>query len=193
VGWGQGFPWVASPRAAGRVSLVHGAASPMAHPFSSLPRPGNARDSCPLSSLGGAAPPPAISSPTPLRDGAQQPRHLPLLRLAATAVRVPSARQNVEGDVLLQHRRRSSVVCCFCAAPSATPLKPVVRKPPLPLLLLDIYKYFFVCSVKMLNCCVCLIAASGRRRASRLAGSMECRAMWAAHASSHDSFRLIDL
>ncbi|ONM32325.1 hypothetical protein ZEAMMB73_Zm00001d041057 [Zea mays] len=98
----------------------------MAHPFSSLPRPGNARDSCPLSSLGGAAPPPAISSPTPLRDGAQQPRHLPLLRLAATVVRVPSARQNVEGDVLLQHRRRSSVVCCFCAAPSATPLKPVL-------------------------------------------------------------------
>jgi hypothetical protein len=42
-----------------------------------------------------------------------------LLRLAATATRVPSVQQNVEGDVLLQHRRRSSVGCCFCAAPSS--------------------------------------------------------------------------
>jgi hypothetical protein len=39
-----------------------------------------------------------------------------LLRLAATAARVPSVRQNVVGDVLLQHRRRSLVGCCFCAA-----------------------------------------------------------------------------
>jgi hypothetical protein len=45
----------------------------------------------------------------------------------------------------------------------------------------------------MLNRCVCLIAASGRRRASRLARSTKCRAMWTAHASSPDSFRLIDL
>ncbi|ONM00975.1 hypothetical protein ZEAMMB73_Zm00001d030453 [Zea mays] len=35
--------------------------------------------------------------------------------------------------------------------------------------------------------------ASGRRCASRLARSTKCRAMWTAHASSHDSFRLIDL
>jgi hypothetical protein len=75
-----------------------------------------------------------------------------------------------------------------CAAPSATPSEPVVRKPRCPCCY-----YFFVCSVKMLNCCVCLIAASGRRRASRLARSMKCRAMWAAHAPSHDSFRLIEL
>eukprot|EP00267_Zea_mays_P044093 XP_020396272.1 uncharacterized protein LOC100857071 isoform X2 [Zea mays] len=31
--------------------------------------------------------------------------------------------------------------------------------------------------------------ASGRRRASRLARSMKYRAMWTAHASSHDPFR----
>jgi hypothetical protein len=52
---------------------------------------------------------------------------------------------------------------------------------------------FFLCSVKLLNCCVCLIAASGRHRASCLARSTKCRAMWTAHASSPDSFRLIDL
>ncbi|ONM00951.1 hypothetical protein ZEAMMB73_Zm00001d030408 [Zea mays] len=35
--------------------------------------------------------------------------------------------------------------------------------------------------------------ASGRHRASCLARSTKCRAMWTAHASSPDSFRLIDL
>ncbi|AQK62572.1 hypothetical protein ZEAMMB73_Zm00001d013155 [Zea mays] len=35
--------------------------------------------------------------------------------------------------------------------------------------------------------------ASGRRRASRLARLTKCRAMWTTHASSPDSFRLIDL
>jgi hypothetical protein len=55
------------------------------------------------------------------------------------------------------------------------------------------YHIFLVCSVKMLNRCVCLIAASCRRHASRLARSTKCQAMWIAHASSHDSFRLIDL
>ncbi|AQK78545.1 hypothetical protein ZEAMMB73_Zm00001d035223 [Zea mays] len=35
--------------------------------------------------------------------------------------------------------------------------------------------------------------ASGRRRASRLARSTKCQAMWTTHASSPDSFRLIDL
>jgi hypothetical protein len=76
-----------------------------------------------------------------------------------------------------------------CVAPSATPSKPMVRKPLLPLLL----SHFFVCSVKMLNRCVCLITASGRRHTSRLARSTKCRAMWTAHASSPDSFRLIEL
>jgi hypothetical protein len=75
-----------------------------------------------------------------------------------------------------------------CAAPSATPSKPVVRKPCCPCCY-DIFLF----SIKMLNCCVCLIAASGRRRASRLARSTKCRAMWTAHASNPDSFRLIDL
>ncbi|ONM17795.1 hypothetical protein ZEAMMB73_Zm00001d003828 [Zea mays] len=42
-----------------------------------------------------------------------------LLRLAATAARVPSVRQNVEGDVWLQHRRRSPVGRCFAQPPIA--------------------------------------------------------------------------
>jgi hypothetical protein len=41
-----------------------------------------------------------------------------LFRLAATAARVPSVRQNVEGDVLLQHRRRSPVGRCFAQPPN---------------------------------------------------------------------------
>ncbi|XP_020406405.1 WAS/WASL-interacting protein family member 1-like [Zea mays] len=48
-----------------------------------------------------------------------------LLRLAATAVRVPCVRQNVEGGVLLQHRRRSPVGRCFAQPPTA-PSKPVL-------------------------------------------------------------------
>jgi hypothetical protein len=51
-----------------------------------------------------------------------------LLRLAATAARVPCVRQNVEGGVLLQHRRRSPVGRCFAQPPTA-PSKPVVRNP----------------------------------------------------------------
>ncbi|ONM31472.1 hypothetical protein ZEAMMB73_Zm00001d040507 [Zea mays] len=48
-----------------------------------------------------------------------------LFRLAATAARVPSVRQNVEGDVWLQHRRRSPVGHCF-AQPPIAPSKPVL-------------------------------------------------------------------
>jgi hypothetical protein len=36
----------------------------------------------------------------------------------------------------------------------------------------------------------CVIAASGRRRASRFARSTKCQAMWTAHATSRDSSRL---
>jgi hypothetical protein len=64
-----------------------------------------------------------------------------LFHLAATAACVPSVRQNVEGDVWLQHRRRSPVGRCFAQPPIASS-KPVVRKPLLPLLLL----YFYFCA-----------------------------------------------
>jgi hypothetical protein len=37
---------------------------------------------------------------------------------------------------------------------------------------------------------LCIFTANGRRRALRLARSTKCRAMWTAHASSLDSFRL---
>jgi hypothetical protein len=45
--------------------------------FSSLPRPGNAWDSRPLSGLGGAAPPPAISSLTPFEMAPNSPGTFP--------------------------------------------------------------------------------------------------------------------
>jgi hypothetical protein len=93
----------------------------------------------------------------------------------------------------LQQPSRSfstSLVACRrsharCAAPSATPSKPVVRKPQLPLLL-----FFFVCSVKMLNYCMCLIAASGQCRASCFARSTKRRAVWTTHVTSLGSSRL---
>jgi hypothetical protein len=81
-------------------------------------------------------------------------------------------------------RRRPPCARCF-AQPPIAPSKTVVRNTPLPLLL-----SYFCARKKMLNYCVCLIAASGRRRASRLARSTKCQAMWTAHAFSHDSFRL---
>jgi hypothetical protein len=87
-----------------------------------------------------------------------------LCRLAATAARMPSVRHNVEGDVLLQHAVMPPCVRCFCATPSATPSKPVVRNTPLPLLL----SYFLLCVLgKMLNCCVCFITASRQCHPSR--------------------------
>jgi hypothetical protein len=72
----------------------------------------------------------------------------------------------------------------LCIAPLATPSTPG-ETPRCPCC------YYFFCVLgKMLNCCVCLIAASGRRRASRFARSTKCRSMWTAHAYSPDSFRL---
>jgi hypothetical protein len=47
--------------------------------------------------------PPSFRPLPPLFPTKQQPRHLRSLCLAATAARMPSVRQNVEGDVLLQH------------------------------------------------------------------------------------------
>jgi hypothetical protein len=91
---------------------------------------------------------------------------------------------------VLHSPRRVSSLSCSLRSPIRDTVETYGEKTPAALLLLYI---FFVCSVKMLNCCVCLIAASGRRHTSRLARSMECRSMWAAHAPSHDSFRLIDL
>jgi hypothetical protein len=54
-----------------------------------------------------------------------------LLRLTATAARVPSVRQNVKGDVLLQRRRRPPCARCF-AQPPIAPSKLVVRNPRCP-------------------------------------------------------------
>jgi hypothetical protein len=93
------------------------------------------------------------------------------------------------GRCVVAARRDGRRVFAVLRSLSATPSKTMVRHPA-PLAAIP---FFCVLGKKMLNRCVCLIAASRRCRASRLARSTKCRAMWIAHASSHDSFRLIDL
>jgi hypothetical protein len=125
----------------------------------------------PVSSCAHGAFPCLLSVPSDQHQG------LPLLHSAAA---IPFA----STPLVACHRSRAR-----CAAPSSTPSKLVVRNPQLPLLLL----YIFCVLDKMLNRCRCLITASRRCRASHLARSTKCRAMWTTHASRPNSFRLIDL
>ncbi|XP_023157546.1 uncharacterized protein [Zea mays] len=82
-GCSSSSPWPdASARPAAFAPLFPCSFSPMQQhmssppPSSSLSRPGNTRSRA-LSLVGWSSDSPAISSPTPLRDGTQQPRHLP--------------------------------------------------------------------------------------------------------------------
>jgi hypothetical protein len=79
------------------------------------------------------------------------------------------------------------IALVLAAQPRSRRCRPPVRHPA-PLLLSHFI--VFVCSVKMLNRCVCLIATSGRRRASRFARSTKRQALWTAHVTSLDSSRL---
>jgi hypothetical protein len=89
------------------------------------------------------------------------------------------------GRCVVAARRDGRLVFAVLHSPSATPSKIVVRHPAslaaIP---------FFVCLVKMLNRCVCLITASRRCRASRFARSTKRRAVWTTHVTSLGSSRL---
>jgi hypothetical protein len=82
-----------------------------------------------------------------------------------------------------------SLLSCSLRSPIRDAVETRGEKPPAALAAI----IFFCVLGKMLNRCRCLIAASCRCRASRLACSTKCRAMWTAHASTPNSFRLIDL
>jgi hypothetical protein len=128
-----------------------------------------------------AAPCPSTRSPS-VSPLAQQPRRLRALSARCFVKPVDSTPSTLAGCLL------------FLRSPIRDVVETRGEKTPAALAAIILFIFCFVlCSVKMLNCCVCLIAASGRRRASRLARSMKYRAMWTAHASSHDPFRLIDL
>jgi hypothetical protein len=129
----------------------------------------------------------AVASPWPWSATRSRALHVRCFAQQPRRLRALPARCFVEprGQHAVDARRVFAVLC----SPSATPSKTMVRHPA-PLAAIP---FFCVLGKKMLNRCVCLIVASRRCRASRLARSMKCRAMWTAHASSHDPFRLIDL
>jgi hypothetical protein len=82
-------------------------------------------------------------------------------------------------------RRRPPIEC---TQPPTAPSKPVVRTPPPPPLSL----VFFSASVmfdELPPTDFCVIAASGRRRASRFARSTKRRAVWTTHVTNLDSSR----
>jgi hypothetical protein len=75
-----------------------------------------------------------------------------LFHLAATAARMPSDRHNVEGDVLLQHTVTLTGWSLFCAAPN----RAVETRGEKTLAALAAIIFVFLCSVKLLNGCVCV-------------------------------------
>ncbi|KAL5647955.1 hypothetical protein ACJX0J_042310, partial [Zea mays] len=92
-GCSSSSPWPdASARPAAFAPLFPCSFSPMQQhvssppPSSSLSRPGNTRSRA-LSLVGWSSDSPAISFPTPLRDGTQQPRHLPCFVLLPPCAR----------------------------------------------------------------------------------------------------------
>jgi hypothetical protein len=125
----------------------------------------------PASSCAHGAFPCLLSVPSDQQQG------LPLLHSAAA---LPFA---------LHSPRRVSSLSCSLRSPIRDAIETHGEKP-----LAALAAIIFFCVLgKMLNRCRCLIAASRRCRASCLARLTKCRAMWTAHASSPDSFRLIDL
>jgi hypothetical protein len=72
----------------------------------------------------------------------------------------------------------------LCAAPSVMPS--TLGENPVVLAVFPAFMMFKELSSTMF----CVIVASGRRRASRLARATKCQALWTAHVTSLDSSRL---
>jgi hypothetical protein len=118
--------------------------------------------------------------------------HLSLTSLCPQrpAARTPSPPPRNSPLVQSPLPRRVSSLSCLLRSPICDAVKTRGEKPPA---VLDVYFSMCVMFDELPPTNLCVFAASGRCRASRLARSTKCRAMWTAHASSPDSFRLIDL